>query len=269
MTDIAIEKLSGAVGAILHGVDLRSPGEAGFADIRQALFDHGVIFFRDQSLGPEDHIALARRFGEIDVNRFFTPVAGYPQIAEVRTTPTMEAVIGGTWHSDHSYDPKPAMASVLVARELPEVGGDTLFASMTAAAAALSPGLRATLEGLNAWHSDGSFANSKVGLSGENTTKPNLHPVLIRHPETDQQALYVNGDFTTHFDGWTKQESLPLLDYLYRFATRPEFSCRFRWAPGSVAIWDNRLVQHFACADYLGQSRLMHRITVKGQSLGC
>lgn len=262
-----IAKVSGAVGAEIHDIDLNNLDDNSFESIRAALFEHGVIFFRDQALTPDNHIALAERFGEIDVNRFFTPVASHPQIAEVRTNPDMTKVIGGTWHSDHSYDAEPAMASTLVARELPPYGGDTLFASAVAACDALSVGLRATLEGMSAWHSDASFGNSKVGLSGENVTKPNLHPVLVRHPVTGARSIYVNGDFTTHFDGWTPEESAPLLDYLYRFIPRPEFSCRFRWTPGSVAIWDNRLVQHFACADYAGHARLMHRVTVKGVRL--
>ncbi len=263
------EKLTGHVGAILTGQQLNSLTDAGFNGLRNALFEHGVVVMPDQYLDPEAHIDLAKRFGEIDVNRFFNPVDGYPEIAEVRTKPEMTQVIGGTWHSDHSYDPAPAMCSILSARALPPYGGDTQFASMVAAADALSPGLRRMSEGLRACHTDASFGQSKVGLGGEPTAhrEPVFHPVLIRHPQTGVQALYVNGDFTTHFEGWSAEESAPLLDYLYRFATQPVFTCRVRWAPGMVAIWDNRLVQHYATADYSGHARLMHRITVAGQPL--
>ena len=264
-----ITKLSGNVGAQIDGVDLCKSSPEQIEAIRQALWDNGVVVFRDQALTPEAHIALAQQFGEIDVNRFFTPVAQYPMIAEVRTAASQTRVIGGTWHTDHSYDPAPAMCSILAARELPPYGGDTLFASQTAALGALSPGLRATLTGLRAWHSDGSFG-ADTGLLDTDASQfrpPVLHPVVIKHPQSGQAALYVNGDFTTHFDGWTKEESAPLLAHLYAFCSRPEFGCRISWQPGSVAIWDNRLVQHFACADYTGHSRLMHRITVKGQVL--
>ena len=266
----AIEKLTGHVGASLTGHQLNHLTDAAFDGLRDALFTHGVIAMPDQHLAPEAHIDLAKRFGEIDVNRFFKPVDGYPEIAEVRTTPEMTRVIGGTWHSDHSYDPAPAMCSILSARALPPYGGDTQFASMVAAAKALSPGLHSMLEGLRACHTDASFGQSKVGLGGDPTAHraPVSHPVLIHHPQTGAQALYVNGDFTTHFEGWSEDESAPLLDYLYRFATQPAFTCRVRWTPGKVTIWDNRLVQHYATADYSGHARLMHRITVAGQPLG-
>lgn len=265
-TGMDIKKLTGNVGAEVGGIDLNSLDAAQSEALKDALFAHGVIVFRDQNISPEAHIALAEAFGDIDVNRFFTPVEGYPKIAEVRTLPDQSKVIGGTWHTDHSYDAEPAMASILVARELPPFGGDTLFASQVAAAAGLSDGLRSTLRTLNAIHSDGSFSKSILGeLENERFKGDVSHPVIIRHPHTGQEALYVNGDFTTHIDGWTPEESAPLLEYLYRFCTQPAFTCRVNWQPGSVAIWDNRLVQHFATADYQGHARLMHRITVKGQ----
>jgi taurine dioxygenase len=224
----------------------------------------------DQNLTPEGHIALAEHFGPIDINRFFTPVATHPQIAEVRTTPEAKKVIGGTWHTDHSYDAAPAMCSILVARELPPFGGDTQFASMTAACAALSPGLRETLHGLRAIHSDASFRGSELEMNQNEAAYQGgvSHPVIIRHPVTGTEAIYVNSDFTTHIDGWSVEESAPLLNYLYAFVTKPEFTARLVWAPGSVAIWDNRITQHFATADYAGHARLMHRITVSGTTLG-
>lgn len=264
-----IKKLSGHLGALMTGRSLRDASTADLDQVRDTLFSYGVVVLPDQHLRPEDHIQLAEHFGEIDINRFFTPVAAYPMIAEVRTRPDQTAVIGGTWHTDHSYDAAPAMCSILSARELPPAGGDTHFASMTAAYKALSPGLQATLRGLRAEHSDGSFAGSDLGLGQdpEAFRPPVVHPAIIRHPVTGAPCVYVNGDFTTRFEGWTPQESAPLLEYLYRFVTQPIFTARVVWEEGMVAIWDNRLVQHYATADYPGHARLMHRITVKGVPL--
>lgn len=269
MTGLNVTKLTANVGAVISGVDLTEIDSGEFELIRSALFDHGVIFFRDQALSPEQHIAFAERFGPIDVNRFFTPVKDYPQIAEVRTEAHQNKVIGGSWHSDHTYDPVPAMCSILVARDVPEFGGDTMFASSAAAYDALSDGLRECLERMDAWHSDGSFIEDKDDdrIDESAITRPNSHPVVIRHPQTGRKSVYVNGGFTTHFVGWTEEESAPLLRYLYDFIPRPERSCRFTWQNGSVAVWDNRLVQHLAVGDYFGQHRLMHRVTVAGQSL--
>lgn len=264
-----LTKLSGAVGAEITDLDLNALSDAQFAALKQALFAHGMVVIRSQTLTPDAHITLAQRFGPIDINRFFTPLTSHPMIAEVRTSPDMTRVIGGTWHTDHSYDAAPAMCSILAARELPPFGGDTLFASMTAAYEGLSGGLKETLRSLRAVHSDGSFADSKVGLTAEQEVFKGdvLHPVVIAHPATGAPCLYVNGDFTLNFEGWSAEESAPLLAYLYTHATRPEYCCRVKWKEGSVAIWDNRLVQHFACADYAGHGRLMHRITVAGVAL--
>lgn len=279
--EIQVRPLAGAVGAEVLGVDLsRELGNSQFATIRQAFHDHGVIFFRDQDLTPEDHIAFAERWGKINVNRFFHPVEGYPQIAEVLKEPDQKKNIGSAWHTDHSYDQIPAMGSILYAREVPPVGGDTLFASMHHAYEALSDGLKETLEGLQAWHSsrhafgaaryqeqdpEGDFGN-RLG-NPEAAQQDALHPVVIRHPETGRKVLYVNSDFTLRIDGWTDEESKPLLDYLYRHGARPEFTCRFHWEKGSVAFWDNRAVWHYAINDYHGYRRYMHRITIEGGPL--
>ncbi|MBD3663000.1 TauD/TfdA dioxygenase family protein [Sulfitobacter aestuariivivens] len=265
-----ITRISGHLGATLRGVLLKNADSAALKAVEDALYAYGVVVLPDQHLAPEDHIRVARQFGDIDVNRFFTPVASHPMIAEVRTQPEQTAVIGGTWHTDHSYDAAPAMCSILSARELPTVGGDTHFASMTAAYQALSSGLQAMLCGLKAEHSDSSFADPAglgLGTDPDAFRPPVLHPVVIRHPVTGAPCVYVNGDFTTRFDGWTVVESAPLLRYLYRFVTQPIFTARVVWKEGMVAIWDNRLVQHYATADYPGESRLMHRITVKGVPL--
>jgi taurine dioxygenase len=276
LATISVFPLAPALGAEIGGVDLSQPlGAAAFATLRQAFHAHGVIFFRDQNLTPEQHMAFARRWGDINVNRFFPAVDGYPMIAEVRKEPDQARNIGGVWHADHSYDDAPALGSALYAREVPEVGGDTVFASMYAAYDSLSDGLKATLEGLNAVHSsrhsfgpstesenyDGRFRNAELAVQDA------VHPVVIRHPETGRRALYVNPEFTVRIDGWTPEESKGLLDTLYRHASRPEHTVRFRWRPGSMAFWDNRCTWHYALNDYPGQRRLMHRITVEGVPL--
>jgi len=275
---IAVRAVSTAVGAEILGLDLADTlPDATIDAIRHALFQHGVVFFRDQKLTPEQHAAFAQRFGAINVNRFFKTVDGYPMIAEVRKEPDQVGNIGGGWHTDHSYDQAPAMGSILYAREVPETGGDTLFASMYAAYDALSDGLKRTLERLQALHSSrhvfGVEAYAGRGdlkgryLNPEAATQDAVHPVVVRHPGSGRKALYVNSGFTVRFVGWTDEESRPLLQYLYQHAARPEFTYRFQWREGSLAFWDNRCTWHYALNDYHGHRRLMHRITVEGAPL--
>jgi alpha-ketoglutarate-dependent taurine dioxygenase len=275
---IRVAPMSSHIGVEIGGVDLARPLADGvLAEIHHAFGEYGVVFFRDQQLTPEQHIAIAERFGPIDINRFFAAVPGHPMIAEVRKEPEQQRNIGGGWHTDHSYDEAPALGSMLYAREVPQTGGDTLFASMYAAHDALSDGLKATLEGLRACHSSrhvfGAEAVARRGdLNGrignpELATQDAVHPVVIRHPQTGRKALYVNPGFTLRFEGWTDEESRPLLDYLYRHAVRPEFTCRFRWREGSLALWDNRSTWHFAVNDYHGERRLLDRITIQGTPL--
>jgi taurine dioxygenase len=261
---------SPAVGAEILGVDLRSIDDDEFATIHQAFVDHGVIFFRDQDLTPADHVAFAERWGQINVNRFFTPVEGHPQVAEVRKEPDQVKNIGGAWHTDHSYDQIPALGSILFARETPPLGGDTMFASQYAAYDALSPALQDMLLDLWADHSSRHIFGVERGLfnNTEAATQDAVHPVVVKHPMSGRPALYVNLAFTLRFHGWTDQESAPLLNYLYEHAARPEFTTRFEWRPGSMAIWDNRAVQHNALNDYHGHRRLMHRITIEGAEVG-
>ncbi len=266
----------GLSGSEILGVDLTQPlADDELTTIRHTLADRGVIFFRDQHLTPEQQIGFAEQFGPINVNRFFRHVDGFPQIAEVRKEPGQTANIGGGWHTDHSYDTAPALGSILYAREVPRSGGDTLFAGMYAAFDALSDGLKATLERLRGVHSSrhvfGPEARRKANsdlqdriLNADLAIQDAIHPVVIRHPDSGRKALYVNPGFTLRFDGWTEDESRPLLDFLYRHAVRPEFCCRFRWQPGSMAFWDNRATWHYALNDYQGERRLMHRITVEG-----
>lgn len=276
---IDVRPTSGALGAEIRGVDLsHGLDDERFAEIRRAFALFGVIFFRDQDLTPEQHIAFAERWGTINVNRFFQPVDGYPMIAEVRKEAHDTGNIGGSWHADHSYDRIPAMGSVLYAREVPAFGGDTLFASMYHAYETLSDGMKRVLDGLRAEHSSRHVfgegervaTDSYKGRIGnpELATQDASHPVVIRHPESGRRALYVNPRFTLKIAGWAAEESRSLLEFLYRHATRPEFTTRFRWRRGSMAFWDNRATWHYAVNDYQGARRVMHRITLDGSVLG-
>ncbi len=273
-----ITPMTGA-GAEITGVDLRALDDETFAAIRQAYADHGVVFFRDQSLSEEDHIAFARRWGPININRFFQAHHRYREIALVLKEREQTTNIGGGWHTDHSYDAEPAMGSVLVARELPRTGGDTWFASMYAAYDTLEAALRDEIGGLRAVHSArhvfGSAADNyytanedtdgRIGNSGAADHLADVvHPVVITHPLSGRRALYVNPAFTTRIEGYDEDASAALLSRLFAHAMQPAHAFRFHWLPGSVAFWDNRATWHWALNDYHGQRRLMHRITIEG-----
>ena len=266
----------GAIGAEIHDVDLNDLSEATLVELRIAYAQYGVLFFRDQQLTPEAHIELAQHWGKININRFFTPVENYPQIAEVRKEPDQKYNVGGGWHTDHSYDQIPALGSLLYAKEVPSHGGDTLFAGCGVAFDNLSEGMKDTLRSLRAVHSSrhvfgesASVPNDMSDMFGnaDQATQDAVHPVVIRHPLSGREMLYVNPGFTTHIEGWTVQESAPLLQFLYGHIARPEHTCRFHWQPGALAFWDNRATWHFAVNDYHGERRLMHRITVEGEAL--
>lgn len=273
MSQLQVQPMSPHVGSEVTGVQIASASDSQIAQIKGLLAERGLVVFREQNFSEEDHIAFARRIGPIVVNNYFPENGGYPEIAEVRKSETQLANIGGGWHTDHSYDQVPAMGSILVARELPPSGGDTLFASMAAAYQALSDGLKATLETLRAVHTadhiygpEGFLSNSDQGadLKGRELKTRAVHPLVVRHPDTGEKLLYVNSAFTTHIEGWTRDESLALLNYLYSVGMREEFQCRLQWAPGTVAMWDNRSTWHYALNDYHGHRRLMHRITIDG-----
>jgi len=276
-----VTPLQGA-GAEITGVDIRhlTPGE--FAAVRQAYTDHGVIFFRGQSLSEDDHIAFARRFGPININRFFQAHDRFPEIALVLKEKEQKTNIGGGWHTDHSYDAEPAMGSVLVARQLPDAGGDTWFASMYAAYATLDASTKAEIADLQAIHSarhifgsapDNHYkanrdTDSRIGnTAAADVLEDVTHPVVITHPLSGKKALYVNPAFTTRIEGYTVEASNELLARLYAHAMNPDHAHRFKWQPGSVAFWDNRATWHWAMNDYHGERRLMHRITIEGCAL--
>ena len=277
--DVSIKQISGALGAMIEGVDLGRELDNRTTDmIHQALLDHCVIFFRNQTMTPEQHIAFGRRFGTLNVHDYVKAMDGYPEIIVVAKTEGDTKNFGGGWHSDVTYLEKPALGSILYCLEAPAFGGDTLFANQYKAYEALSPGMKRMLDGMTAIHT----AAHVYGPSGRATTEYGKtlkamtihgspaaeremeHPVVRTHPETGRKCLYVNAGFTTRFNDMTVEESLPLLEYLWAHCTRPEFTCRFRWEPGSVAFWDNRALQHYALNDYNGQRRTMHRVTVNG-----
>ena len=268
--------LSEHIGVEITDVQMAHLAGDDLESLKQAVFENGVAVLRDQELSPEQHIAFAKRWGGVDVNPFFPTNSDWPEIAEVRKAETQRDNIGGGWHTDHSYDQIPAMGSILVARTLPPSGGDTLLSSMGAAYDSLSDGLKATLGTLRAVHSSdhifrsgGAYSKTDMAdeLTGQELSTRAVHPVIIRHPVTGRKTLYVNPGFTLHFEGWTREESLPLLQYLYKVGQREEFQCRVQWQPGSVAIWDNRATWHFAMNDYHGHARVLHRITLSGDPL--
>jgi taurine dioxygenase len=242
------------------------------AALRRALLDHLVIFFRDQTLFPEEFLAFAGRFGNVVEYPFVAGIEGYPLITPVVKLETETINFGGVWHTDTAYLEIPPMGSMLVAREVPPEGGDTLFANMYLAYETLSPGLRAVLDGLKAVNSSAKADVSRTRedrIRSSPTDRSNAtllaeHPVVRTHPETGRKALYVNAGHTVRFAGMSEEESAPLLDYLFRHQTRPEFTCRFRWQVGSLAFWDNRAAQHYPINDYHGYRRVMHRLTLEG-----
>ncbi len=272
-----MRKLEHSFGVEFDQVDVNRITDTELDMAREAQNEHGVVFFRDQKMSCDQHINFANRLGDIVINRFFETVDGYPNIAQVRKEPKHKTVVGSSWHTDHSYDQIPAKGSILYAKEVPSSGGDTLFASMYLAYDTLSPGFKETLEGLTAIHSSRhTFSKSAVTSEDPNedryvnshlATQDARHPVIITHPDSGTKALYVNPDFTVKFDGWTEEESAPMLEYLYQHASQAEFVMRFQWQKGSIAFWDNRATWHQAQNDYPGERRLMHRITLEGAPL--
>ena len=270
---IEVRPIAGALGAEIVGVDLGERLDDGtVALLRRALLDHLVIFFHDQPLGLEAFIALARRFGTPVEYPFVKGLPGFPEITEVAKLEHERVNFGGIWHSDTTYLEAPPMGSMLLAREIPPVGGDTLFANMHLAYETLSDGMKKLLEGLRGVSSsakadvtrtreDRLRASPSEKASASYTAE---HPVVRTHPETGRKALYVNVAHTLRFAGMTEEESSPLLEFLFRHQIRPEFTCRFRWKVGSLAFWDNRATQHNPINDYHGYRRVMHRITLAG-----
>jgi taurine dioxygenase len=271
--NLDIRPLSGALGAEILGIDLvREIDEETAAAIRRVWLDYGVVFFRDQDLAPAQFLALARRFGTPVEYPFVKGIDGFPEITPVMKREHERQNFGGIWHSDTAYLERPPMATMLIAREVPPYGGDTLFASMYLAWETLSDGMKGLLDGLIAVNCSAKAdvtrtREDRIKEGGEVAAKRDYiaeHPAVRTHPETGRKALYVNLGHTTRFRDMTEEESAPILDYLFQHQVRPEFTCRFAWRPGSIAFWDNRCVQHNPVNDYHGHRRLMHRVTLAG-----
>ena len=273
MTQLEVRPLSRAVGAEILGINLLDPvSDAQIAEIRKIWLQHSVVFFREQPLEPGAFQAFAQRFGEIIEYPFVKGLPDFPLIVPVLKLPHEKHNFGGVWHTDTTYLQEPPMATMLIARELPPVGGDTLFASNYAAFEGLSPALQDTLRRLRGVNSSAKAAvthsrEDRVADSATDKGRSELnseHPVVRTHPETGREALYVNPGHTLRFAGWTEEESAPLLNYLFEQQVKPEYTCRFVWRPGSIAFWDNRCALHNPINDYHGYKRLLHRITLKG-----
>jgi len=269
---ITVTPIADALGAEISGVDLASDlPEETVAEIRRAWLEHLVVFFRDQALGLDEFLGFARRIGNPVEYPFVKGVDGYPEIIAVAKLPDETVNFGGIWHSDTVYLERPPMASMLIAREVPPVGGDTMFANMYAAYEALSPGMQRLLDGLVAVNSSAMADVSKTREdrrrdSGDVDDREFVaeHPVVRTHPETGRKALYVNVAHTQRFVDMTEDESRPLLQFLFDHSIRPEFTCRFQWRVGSLALWDNRCAMHNPINDYHGHTRILHRITLEG-----
>ncbi len=277
---LEVNRIAGCMGAEITGVDLSQdlPDDV-LAELRRALLDNLVIFFRGQSLTPERQLAFARRWGEIHLHPYMAGMDDFPEVLEIKKTPSDKRNFGGSWHSDQAFTARPAMGTILYGVEIPSAGGDTLWANLYAAYEALSPGMQRMLAGVKGVYRGDNFSShdgktrkefyaDKIAMKVQDpgsTQTVSTHPLVRTHPETGRKALFVGGHLF-RLEDMTEQESKPLLDFLTQHATRPEFTCRFRWQSGSLAFWDNRCTMHFAINDYPAETRVMHRVTVCGDT---
>ncbi len=269
---LSLAPMTPTIGAEVSGVDLTRPlAPETVAAIRAALLDWKVLFFRNQAINTDQHLAFGRCFGELEVHPFAPQKPGYPEVLAL-THDRERRGKENTWHSDVTWREKPSLGSILRALELPQVGGDTLFADMAAAYEGLSDSVKDQIDGKVALH---DFAHFRIGLRKAGKTEEEIeafnraypsveHPIVRTHPETGAKAIYVNAAFTQHIVGMEKPESDAQLAHLYRQAAIPEYQCRFRWEPGSIAFWDNRASQHYAVSDYWPIVRRMERVTIIG-----
>ena len=275
VTAFTIAPVSGALGAEVDGIDLSSPLDATtIAELRAAFNENHVLFFRDQALSAAEQVAFGRNFGQLGTHPYVEANPDHPEVLDVITEPADRINFGGGWHSDVTFLAEPDLGSILYAIDVPSVGGDTLFADQHAAYDALSDAMKALIDPLIGIHS-ASVQYGGKGYSQRSTAMVTRdesgasesyseHPVVRTHPETGQKALFVNRAFTLGIKGMHSGESRALLEFLFAQGTKERFTCRFRWAPGSVAMWDNRSVQHYALHDYKGEWRRMRRITIQG-----
>jgi len=270
-TSLKIRRATGACGAYVEGVDLSAPlSDADFEALRYALHDHGVLVFRDQAVTPAQQITFAARFGRLHVHPFVPSYPGHPEIMLIKREKGVKPKKVIRWHADSTWEPKPPLASLLKAVDLPPVGGDTTWASMYAAYEALSEPMKRFLEGLHAVH-DAAVQGRLEHLSADNAGKElqaTAHPVVVTDPVTGRKALFVNPGYTTHIVELSAEESAALLAYLYQHQTRPEFCFRLHWEPGTIAFWCNLVTQHLAIGDY-NEARLMHRVAILCDEAPC
>lgn len=271
---IEVRPIAGALGAEIVGVDLKKPlDNQTWSEIHRAFHEHLAIYFRGQDLGAEHMMAFGRRFGEPAYYPFVKGIDGFPHIFEILKEPAMTKNFGGHWHSDSTYMEKPPLGTMLYAHETPSHGGDTLVANQYLAYESLSDGMKAMLGKLTGIYSASMKRAGGRGGTGDNPQMriqnteqaeaiESAHPVVRTHPETAKKALYVSSLHTARFEAMTEAESQPIVDYLQAQAVRPEFTARIKWEPGTLGIWDNRCVQHFAINDYHGQTRRMWRLTL-------
>jgi len=283
---IKVKPIAGALGAEIGNIDLGNLDDETFGEIKSAWLEHLVVFFRRQNISPEQQIALGRRFGEIHHHPFMKGMDEYPDILEIIKEEGDTKAFGEVWHTDQMFNPKPAKATILYAKETPDAGGDTMFTNLYLAYETLSEAMKEMLKSIRTWNvgdrkklqkggamgppaRDGRYSGNekmaaKVRDPGDLQTE-SAHPIVRTHPETGRKALYISSHTQT-LDGFKEGESRPILDFLAEHAIQPEFTCRFRWEVGSLAIWDNRCTQHRALNDYAGKRRRMHRITIAGDA---
>jgi alpha-ketoglutarate-dependent taurine dioxygenase len=277
---LRIERITGAMGARVYGVDRRKPLDAQQRERIQRAFDeHLLLTFPDQeALSPEEHMAFSENFGPHQDLPHIPLVEGYPKLQKVfaESTHVKGQVAGQNWHSDSTFLPAPPLAVAMRAVELPEYGGDTAFVNMCLAYESLSPALQQLLNGLKAVHSATRLfgaaskersvqVNMREKIEEGVGDREQLHPVVRTHPRTGRKGLFVNRVYTQRFEGWTAEESAPLLAYLYSLFDKPEFGLRLQWGVNMMLMWDNRFTQHRAIFDYAGQRRLLVRTTIQGE----
>ncbi len=265
-TKFRAQPMTPAIGAELLDVDLREFDDALIEQVRAALLKYRVVFFRDQHLTQEQHIAFASQFGGLEIHPATPKDQPNPEVLRIAHGPNSRGS-ENMWHSDVTWREAPSLGSILRAIELPQVGGDTLFSNMVMAYDRLSDELKEKIENLSAQHDIARVFAKRLGKKAEelhDKFPPMVHPVVRTHPETKERLIYVNGAFTDHIVDMDPHESEQLLDTLYKTAWNPELQCRFRWEVGSMAFWDNRACQHFAASDYYPDVRVMERVTIAG-----
>ena len=259
-TSLTMERMSAAGGAIVRGVDFDHIDDATFAFLHQTFLDHHVLCLRGSSITPEQQLDFGRRFGRVYEHPYVPSIDGYPGIMLIYQV----HAITETWHADTTHSAAPPKITMLVARTVPEIGGDTAFANQHLAYNALSDGLKRTLDGMRAVHYGTELAKG-AGLTSDQVT--HAHHVVLTHPDTGRKAIYVNDNYVRHFDGWTEDESRGLLEFLYTNSGRIEFTFRHRWQVGDLVMWDNYAVQHRVVPDHGNAERILHRITIEGDPI--